>query len=99
MRTNSTGNSMTIQKQEIGQIFTTSSKNLEDLTNLSEITIRPPSGRVSLELRELLEYRELLFFFIWRDIKIRYKQTVLGTAWAVIQPFLTMVVFSIFFGW
>jgi lipopolysaccharide transport system permease protein len=48
--------------------------------------------------RELWERRELLYFFIWRDIKVRYKQTVLGAAWAVLQPFLTMVVFSLFFG-
>jgi lipopolysaccharide transport system permease protein len=51
-----------------------------------------------LGLREFLEYRELLFFLIWRDIKVRYKQTVLGAAWAIIQPFMTMVVFSLFFG-
>ena len=47
---------------------------------------------------ELWEYRELLFFFVWRDIKVRYKQTVLGAAWAIIQPFFTMVIFSLFFG-
>jgi len=51
-----------------------------------------------LNLKELIEYRELLFFLAWRDIKIRYKQTVLGVAWAIIQPFFTMVVFSLFFG-
>jgi lipopolysaccharide transport system permease protein len=53
---------------------------------------------VSLRLKELWEYRELLYFLTWRDIKVRYKQTVLGAAWAVIQPFFTMLVFSIFFG-
>jgi lipopolysaccharide transport system permease protein len=53
---------------------------------------------VALRLGELWEYRELLYFFIWRDIKVRYKQTVLGAAWAIIQPFFTMVVFSVFFG-
>ncbi len=53
---------------------------------------------MSLGLRELWEFRELLYFFTWRDIKVRYKQTVLGAAWAVIQPFFTMVVFSLFFG-
>lgn len=52
----------------------------------------------SLRLGEFWEHRELLYFFIWRDIAVRYKQTVLGAAWAVIQPFMTMVVFSIFFG-
>lgn len=59
--------------------------------------IRPPRG-IQLNLRELWEYRELLYFLIWRDIKVRYKQTFLGATWAVLQPFLTMVVFSIFFG-
>jgi lipopolysaccharide transport system permease protein len=49
-------------------------------------------------LRELWQYRELLFFLIWRDIKVRYKQTALGAAWAVIQPVFSMVVFSLFFG-
>ncbi len=62
------------------------------------IRIRPSRGWVSLRLGELWEYRELLYFLIWRDIKVRYKQTVLGAAWAIIQPFFTMVVFSLFFG-
>jgi lipopolysaccharide transport system permease protein len=53
---------------------------------------------VPLRLRELWEYRELLYFLAWRDIQIRYKQTALGMAWAIIQPFFTMIVFSIFFG-
>jgi lipopolysaccharide transport system permease protein len=62
------------------------------------ITIGPSTGWPSLRLREIWEYRELLYFLIWRDIKVRYKQTALGAAWAVIQPFFTMVVFSVFFG-
>lgn len=62
------------------------------------VRIRPSRGWAALNLRELWEYRELLYFFIWRDVKVRYKQTVLGAAWAVLQPFLTMVVFSLFFG-
>lgn len=60
--------------------------------------IRPSQGWVSLGLGELWEYRELLYFLTWRDIKVRYKQTVLGAAWAIIQPFFTMLVFSLFFG-
>jgi len=60
--------------------------------------IRPSHGWVSLKLDELWEYRELLYFLTWRDIKVRYKQTVLGAAWAIIQPFFTMIVFSLFFG-
>ncbi len=62
------------------------------------LRIEPSSGWVSLKLKELLEYRELLYFLTWRDIKVRYKQTVIGAAWAIIQPFFTMVVFSLFFG-
>jgi lipopolysaccharide transport system permease protein len=60
--------------------------------------IEPSRGWVSLNLRELWQYRELLYFLTWRDIKVRYKQTVLGAAWAILQPFFTMVVFSLFFG-
>lgn len=60
--------------------------------------IKPSRGWVSLKLAELWAYRELLYFLIWRDIKVRYKQTALGATWAIIQPFATMVVFSLFFG-
>jgi len=60
--------------------------------------IAPSRGWVSLKFGELWEYRELLYFLIWRDIKVRYKQTVLGASWAIIQPLFTMVVFSLFFG-
>lgn len=59
---------------------------------------KPSKGWEVPQLGELWEYRELLFFFVWRDIKVRYKQTVLGAAWAIIQPFFTMVIFSLFFG-
>ncbi|MEW6614750.1 MAG: ABC transporter permease [Thermodesulfobacteriota bacterium] len=62
------------------------------------IRIAPSKGWVSLKLLDLWEYRELLYFLTWRDIKVRYKQTVLGAAWAIIQPFFTMIVFSLFFG-
>ncbi len=62
------------------------------------LRIAPSKGWVPLKLNELWEYRELLYFLVWRDIKVRYKQTALGAAWAIIQPFLTLVVFSIFFG-
>lgn len=65
---------------------------------MEKILIRPSKGWVALRLDELWQYRELLYFLTWRDIKVRYKQTVLGAAWAVLQPVLTMVVFSIFFG-
>jgi lipopolysaccharide transport system permease protein len=60
--------------------------------------IAPASGWVPVRLSELWAYRELLYFLVWREIKVRYKQTAIGVSWAVIQPFFTMVVFSIFFG-
>jgi len=77
---------------------TTQTDTLPDSATLQVTRIRPSRGWVSLKLGEVWEYRELLFFLVWRDIKVRYKQTVLGAAWAIIQPFMTMVVFSLFFG-
>jgi lipopolysaccharide transport system permease protein len=65
---------------------------------LPTLRIAPSKGWVPLKLKDLWEYRELLYFLVWRDIKVRYKQTALGVTWAIIQPFFTMVVFSIFFG-
>ena len=62
------------------------------------IRITPSKGWVDLRLRDLWEYRELLYFLVWRDIKVRYKQTALGAAWAILQPLFTMLIFSIFFG-
>jgi lipopolysaccharide transport system permease protein len=62
------------------------------------IVITAGRGWRRLDLRELWDYRELLFFFVWRDLKVRYKQTAFGALWAVIQPFLLMVVFSLFLG-
>lgn len=62
------------------------------------IRIVPSQGCVSLKLREVWEYHELIYFLTWRDIKVRYKQTVLGMFWAILQPFFMMVVFSLFFG-
>jgi lipopolysaccharide transport system permease protein len=66
--------------------------------SIPKTVIRPSRGWVPLNLREVWEHRELLYFLIWRDVKVRYKQTVLGAAWAILQPFMTMVVYSIFFG-
>jgi lipopolysaccharide transport system permease protein len=62
------------------------------------IRIEPTKGWVSLRLRELFEYRELLYFLTMRDVKVRYKQTLLGGLWAILQPFLTMLIFSVIFG-
>jgi len=66
--------------------------------NSQVIRIAPSKGWVALQLKELWAYRELLYFLIWRDVKVRYKQTALGAAWAIMQPVFTMIVFSVFFG-
>lgn len=68
------------------------------LASLIHTHLEPPGRWAGPGLRDLWRYRELLFFLAWRDVKVRYKQTLLGAAWAVLQPFLTMVVFSVFFG-
>jgi lipopolysaccharide transport system permease protein len=69
-----------------------------DRSELPHTRIEPSKGWISLGLKDLWQYRELLFFLTWRDIKVRYKQTALGAAWAVIQPLFTMLVFTLFFG-
>jgi lipopolysaccharide transport system permease protein len=74
-------------------------KSIEVIQHQPEtIYIKPSTGLTALNLRDLWIYRELVFFMIWRDIKVRYKQTALGAAWAVIQPVLTMLVFTFLFG-
>lgn len=78
-------------------------KNIAEISLLkvpptNKFRIEPSRGLVSLRLSEFWAYRELLYFLIWRDIKVRYKQAALGIGWAVIQPVTTMIVFSIFFG-
>ncbi|MBX5496737.1 MAG: ABC transporter permease [Bryobacteraceae bacterium] len=60
--------------------------------------IEPSQGWVQLRLRELWDYKELLYFLVWREVKVRYKQTAIGAAWAILQPLLSMLIFSIFFG-
>ena len=74
------------------------STNTVRFGQLPHLRIERSQGFVGLKVKELWEYRELLYFLIWRDIKVRYKQTALGVLWAIIQPVMTMVVFSIFFG-
>ena len=68
------------------------------LSELPTIVIQPSGSRVGLQLPELWSYRELLYFLMWRDIRVRYKQTVLGAAWAIIQPLATMVLATLIFG-
>ena len=71
---------------------------VEQTEPTTEFVIEPRSGWATLNLAELWRYRELAFYLAWRDVKVRYKQTILGAAWAVLQPLLTMMVFAIFFG-
>ena len=75
-----------------------SSSASEQRIEIPTIVIQPSSGWIALKLGDLWAYRELLYFLVWRDFKVRYKQTVLGATWAIIQPFFSMVVFSLFFG-
>jgi lipopolysaccharide transport system permease protein len=72
---------------------TTASTNRKNI-----LRIQSSKGWVPLKIRDLWEYRELVYFLMWRNVKIRYKQTALGASWAIIQPFMTMLVFSLFFG-
>ncbi|MFP4476432.1 MAG: ABC transporter permease [Desulfatibacillaceae bacterium] len=65
---------------------------------MKEIVIAPKQGWRFLDLREIFEYRELFWFLMKRDLQVRYRQTILGGSWAILQPFLTMIVFSVFFG-
>lgn len=74
----------------------TSSRKVTDAPSI--LRIEPSRGWVSLRLGDIWDYRGLLYFLIWRDVKVRYKQTALGVIWAVLQPLLTMAVFTIFFG-
>jgi lipopolysaccharide transport system permease protein len=69
-----------------------------DDARIPTVTIRPPKKWLPINFYEIRQYHELLYFFIWRDVKIRYKQTVLGVLWAIIPPLFLMVVFSLFFG-
>lgn len=75
-----------------------SSATLSSQGEIPTLGIAPPKGWLDVNLAELWHARELLYFFVWRDVKVRYKQTAIGAAWAVIQPLLTMAVFTLFFG-
>src|SRR6266446_10506644 len=65
---------------------------------IATVRIEPPRAWLELRMGELWTYRELLYFFVWRDLKVRYKQTVIGVAWVVLQPLMSMGVFTLFFG-
>ena len=75
-----------------------SNKNMAARTELPRLLLKPTHGWASLDLMDLWRYRELIYFMTWRDLKVRYKQTFIGAGWAILQPFMIMVVFSIFFG-
>lgn len=75
-----------------------STRSVAQSPDIPTVLIEPTRGWTSLRLGDVWEYRELLYFLVWRDVKVRYKQTVLGAAWAILQPLMTMVVFTIFFG-
>jgi lipopolysaccharide transport system permease protein len=88
-----------VKQKPMGVSVANRSDDLQPIPKYLPRTRREPSkGWAWPKLRELWEYRELVFFFAWRDIKVRYKQTVMGALWAIIQPFFTMVIFSLFFG-
>src|SRR5262245_7773733 len=67
-------------------------------SNFSQTVIEPPKSWQFINIQELWQHRELLGFLTWRDVKVRYKQTLLGASWAILQPALMMVVFTVFFG-
>jgi lipopolysaccharide transport system permease protein len=88
----------TSEESTLSSLSPSASVSGRAVARLPVTMITPRAGWAPLNLGELWEYRELLYFLVWRDIKVRYKQTALGVAWAVLQPLLTMVVFSLFFG-
>ncbi len=89
---------MTFQKHSVFQGASARPATESGVLDTHVILIKPSKGWAHPKLRDLWEYRELLYFLIWRDVKIRYKQTILGAAWAIIQPFFAMIIFSVFFG-
>jgi lipopolysaccharide transport system permease protein len=71
---------------------------LSDVATSPIVVIQPWRGLFNLDLMDVWEYRELLYFLVWRTVKVRYKQTVIGSAWAIVQPFMTMIIFTLIFG-
>src|SRR5262245_15327860 len=87
-----------IQKESSTISFIPTSELPTSQRELPILDISPSKGWIHLNLRDIWEYRELLYFLTWRDVKVRYKQSVFGIAWVVIQPLVAMVIFSIIFG-
>ena len=71
---------------------------IEDRETIPKLVIQPQRGLLQLDLASLWQYRELIYFLVWRDVKVRYKQTLIGVAWAIIQPLTTMIIFTVVFG-
>src|SRR3954452_24459344 len=67
-------------------------------TGRPRLVIQPRKGLLHIDFGALWQYRELLYFLVWREVKVRYKQTILGSAWAILQPLFTMVIFTAIFG-
>ena len=80
---------MSVLESEVGQAHATGT--------VPVTVIEPSRGWLALDLKELWDYRELLYFLIWRDVKVKYKQTIIGAGWAILQPFMTMIVFTLVF--
>src|SRR5881296_1620577 len=70
----------------------------KDAVKQSIVVIRPTTGVLNLDLKAIWEYRELIYFLIWRDIKVRYKQTAIGIGWAIFHPLMALVIFTVVFG-
>src|SRR6266542_1617161 len=70
----------------------------EGVGRVTDVIIQPGTGLFHLDLNAVWHYRELLYFLIWRDVKVRYKQTVIGAGWAILQPLMTMVILTLVFG-
>lgn len=87
-----------IVEESPGAVAATARAGQRSPSAVPTVIIKPTRGWLRLDLRELWAYRDLFYFLTWRDIKVRYKQTAIGAAWAIIQPFFTMIVFSLFFG-
>jgi lipopolysaccharide transport system permease protein len=83
---------------EVSSNSTKVARQRSPLPDVPVVVIEPSRFWVALDLRGLWAYRELLYFLTWRDVKVRYKQTALGAAWAILQPLLTMLIFTLFFG-
>jgi lipopolysaccharide transport system permease protein len=79
-------------------VITTQIEVSEQHSELRVLRLNGRRGWFALDFEELWAYREYLYFFVWRDIKVRYKQTVIDSAWAILQPLMTMLVFTLFFG-